>query len=353
MEDGETYLNTKIANQTRWSAAQYNIHRTRAITVDWHVLVITLHEIGKKACRRSELVAASADLYLSTPLCSFVGVQYSREFKTGRTTERHVGTIYKVTEVDGTDDLLHPGLHGKYLDGHVETLTKAQLIDLLEAPNVSGTANFSSELYELYLEISEASFLLMSAWQMDVARATKRLSEMIQRDSVLPSEIRTKLRALHGELDHFAAEKTPAEAAICAEYDDQRQLWRGIAVPNFTTGLRKSTAAKRDYIKHFKEELGRLFEEDEDVVALVELLMDTTSWPMEDREKMTEFGVQEMKKLVTHFAPILPVGDSHIAGKAASLLLAVESEWRYLKCYIMEQKLQNEPLHIRFRKLRD
>ena len=84
-------------------------------------------------------------------------------------------------------------------DRSVEWLSKAQVVECAE-DGFDDTLK-GDTAYALYDELSQARYLLTAAFLLDVRTKLKRLSELRQRGTLLPTDVNLRHEALQGELD--------------------------------------------------------------------------------------------------------------------------------------------------------
>jgi len=221
-------------------------------------------------------------------------------------------------------------------DRSVEWLSKAQVVECAEDgfdDTLKGDA-----AYALYDELSQARYLLTAAFLLDVRTKLKRLSELCQRGTLLPTDVNLRHEALQGELDHLASTPGAEEASVRSEYNSRQETFKGIAVPDWESATEAFEQDKKDYLAKLKSTLAARIPLKGPVHEARDTIFNHKNFPLKkwppkddsERSKLQEFGDKEIKTLVVHFQQFW---DLEAAGcdDIAHLVEAVQQEFAELK----------------------
>jgi len=300
----DKYLQLPSLNESRYE--RFMQRAGKALLTDHTSLCCMLHMCGKKEARQSELPPETRSLYLCTPAVKFQGQQFSRGFKDSGTVTYHTATVVNVKLQQAKNDLLEPLLECKYADGHVETLHKAQVLECMEAGYVQHLeASGSNQPWQLYDGLTQAKIPLHEAFLQDCRLITARLSELTQRDVLLPVDVNTKVESSQAELRALLEQPGENQQAWMDAYDAETQMCRGVPMVGFEDALAELEENKLIYVERLCTEL-------EERVMLRGLLHDArtkifdhTLIPIgrstEAREARAKHGMDELKYYASRY----------------------------------------------------
>ena len=313
----------------KFSATRYQRHFSnslRALLVNWRAIAIQQHTLAHQ-----QVITSKADkaefLSLSSPLESFVGKSYFRQF-TGYARQYAMHITGVVPPVGEENDFNRPRLEAKVVPAREsyqqEPLYKSEVVDQLD-PTDRLQNNPS---YEIYNNLTSARFVKSSHFLMDAKEPIARLSELTQRDDLSLKSLDRKLKGVKAEMAQLKSTPGENEGKFVKEYDSEREIYRGIQVLN--EGLEEADADRTTYLDAIAEEL------DAPELTLPgplhgarRELFDYDSWPEEYEAGYFEPHLKQMAKHY-EFMFKLWCGDQYLA----QLL----RQWRSVVLYVLEQK---------------
>ena len=272
----------------RWQAAL--LRAIKAVLADYVSLAIDLHSHGKLTeCRKTFLDDKTGSLTLLSPLETFKGKTYHKGWipEGGVRKKMMKARIVEVKSAPVTDgkknvsDLLLPSLIGKYANNHKEALHKSIVLDLMESEQPELT---NSPMYNDFVVITNARFLLTLGFLIDVRTVTSTLSLLSQRDCLLTNDVNVKHTAVQKELTKLVENPGPTEVQIRSEYDPTTEMYRGIAIPNWEEDEGLFAADRRCYIGKLKSELKVAVPLKDGVHGHISTVLDRTEWPLDQPE---------------------------------------------------------------------
>ena len=307
---------------------------TRAMFMDWRALCADMHRRGKRATAKRDVPEPLRSLHLSTPAEQFKGVQLQYAFESNRGVRKfYPATITKVNQPTLSNDLEEKLFELTFpQDGHKLQLCKAQLLEAMEEGFQS--VLLAQPSYEKYDKLSRLRWLRTAALLLDTQNITKPLSQMHQRDTLLPTDIDIKNAAVQAELSKLLAAPGVNEKAVNDNFDNDSQCYRGIAVSHCDASTAAFQADKAKYLTALKANLKtRLDIFKEPIHKARDCLFNHKMWPTDDQQ-LAAHGDEDLVLLIKQFEMILV----HKGEEIDELVQCMKSEWTEVKLYVTQQK---------------
>jgi hypothetical protein len=286
---GDDLLKLRGTHGIRWAASQHK--SIEALLQDLNAIIIDLEMAAKRE--------VGLELTSLSPSELFVKRQFTQlwEDEAGGRPRRWRATVTKIlpSELGAVYDRFEL----KYSDRSTSQVSKAELIDLI----TDGDRLKDSPVYILRADISTTRFVLFSAFMMDVHHHLGVLSKSFQSNTLLISDLPKNISKTVRALQKLKTDPGPKEAevrAACVQ-DGDANIYKSCRLSGPKDGFDGMDDDRKTICDSLVEELNERYAKVlKHSVLEAFSVFENRGWP-EDREKLEEFGINEIKLLYEHY----------------------------------------------------